>query len=394
MKDLVEAQQYMTENNIDLWLLYDFRGSNDVLWQLLGHKGFTTRRAFIAVPQNGPARALVHEIDKLGVEALLPQERTYYHSRHDMEEWLGSTIRPGMTVALEYSPDCAIPTLSIVDGGMLDLIRGCGASVVSSQDLFQRAVAVWDDDALKSHTHAVEQVVASLRTALDFVRRNITDGVEISEYNVQQLILQEFASRGLETDESPVVAVNENSGNPHYMPSEQNTALIERGDWLLIDLWARTPGNENIFADITWVAFVGTEASSKHKEIFDIVAGARDAVVTCLQDNWASGVEPTGWELDDIARDYIRDRGYGDRFIHRTGHSIGPGRTLHALGVNLDNFETHDTRKVFPGVGFSVEPGIYLPEFGVRSEIDVYVDPVQGPRVTTPLQTSVEHLFA
>jgi Xaa-Pro aminopeptidase len=390
MKNLASVQDYMCENNIDLWLLYDFRGSNDVLWQLLGGRAFTTRRGFLAVSQSGLPRALFHAIDEPQVNALVPDDTTFYFSRQEMSAWLQGTVKPNTTVAMEYSPLCAVPTLSIVDGGMLDVVRELGGSVVTSENLFQRALAVWDSSALASHRFAVEQVMETLRAALALVGSEVGNDRPLTEYKVQQFILNQFESRHLETDEVPVVSVNANSGRPHYMPSADVTSPIQRGDWLLIDLWARKPGNENIFADITWVASVGGSGSEEQRKVFDIVAGARDAAVARLQDAWKSSEPLMGWQVDDVAREFISSRGYGREFIHRTGHSIGPGQHLHALGVNIDNFETQDTRTFLPGVGFSIEPGIYLPEFGVRSEIDVYVDPEMGPTVTTPLQASIE----
>lgn len=393
MKDLTSTQAYMQQNQIDAWLLFDFRGSNDVLWQLVGRTVFTTRRVMLLVPQDGPVRALVHAIDELGFDGLLPEDTTLYRSRFDIDEWLQQNISDSMTLAMEYSPLGALPTLSKVDGGTIEKLRGLGATITSSADLFQCALAVWDDAALQSHRFAVGQVVDTLRVALDYVADGARASRPITELGVQQLILSEFSARGLETDEVPVVAVNQNSGNPHYMPSEQRSSPIQRGDWLLIDLWARRPGNENIFADITWVAYVGAMAPLKQQHVFEVVAAARDAVVERLQSAWHANEQLAGWQLDQVARDSISDAGYGDQFIHRTGHSIGPGEHLHALGVNLDNFETQDLRAIIPGVGFSIEPGVYLSEFGVRSEIDVYVDPELGPSVTTPLQTSIDNLL-
>lgn len=390
MKDLSVVQQYMKDNRIDLWLLYDFRGTNDVMWQLLGPRAFTTRRVFLAIPQAGEPMALVHALDEPAVSRVAPANTIFYRSRFDIDEWLHQLVRPGMTVATEYSPDCAIPTLSIIDAGMMERLKDLGVSVVSSENLFQQVLAVWDESALESHLFAVKEVSATLRMAIDFVATRLGNGDEISEYDVQQFIVQQFIERGLEIDEAPIVAVNGNSGRPHYMPEEDATSQVTEGDWLLIDLWARRPGNDNVFADITWVTTVGSSPSPEQQAVFEAVAGARDAVVQRLRDAWDSQSTMAGWELDDVARRFISERGYEDAFIHRTGHSIGPGRQLHAMGVNLDNFETHDTRFVLPGVGFSVEPGVYLSDFGVRSEIDVYVDPEKGPTVTTPLQDAIE----
>jgi len=198
----------------------------------------------------------------------------------------------------------------------------------------------------------------------------------------------------METDDNPIVAVNENSGNPPYEPDSINHKDIKNGDWVLIDLWAKGLNDKDVFADITWVGYIGEEIPIKYLEIFNVVKFARDKVVSRLQSAWKANEQLEGWQIDDIARDFISEKGYGKYFIHRTGHSIAPGPILHALGVNLDNYETHDTRRIMPGVGFSVEPGIYLPEFGVRLEIDVYMHPSRGPIVTTPMQENILKIFS
>jgi Xaa-Pro aminopeptidase len=266
---------------------------------------------------------------------------------------------------------------------------------VSSAALFQETLAVWTPDGFASHQRAVDRVYDALRIALGQVRDSIESDLPVNEYQIQQVIMQNFAKWGLESEDEAIVAVNANSGDPHYEPSKDLWSPIRRDDWLLIDLWAREPGEENIFADVTWVACVGSEPRAEHQRAFAAVTEARDAVVDALDVAWRSGdFGYEGWQLDDVARDVLVRHGYSESVKHRTGHSIGPGRFLHALGVNLDNFETHDTRPVRPGVGFSVEPGVYLPGFGMRSEINVYVDPVSGPLVTTPAQRSIDLLFA
>jgi Xaa-Pro dipeptidase len=393
MQRALVAQRYMQIHGIDGWLVCDFRGSNDVMWQLLGARASTTRRAFLFLPRTGRPEALVHAVDRPQLDPLLCDDVTYYLSWRDMEDWLKGRCASRKTLALEYSPECAIPTMSIVDAGLVERIRSFGSELVSSADLYQSVLATWDDESLQSHLEAVEEVVASLTGALHLVRSRVEASVAVTEYDVQAYLMDQFDKRHLETDDPPIVAVNENSGNPHYEPNEHQHSRIERGDWLLIDLWARQPGPGNVFADITWVAYVGRDVPRRFQEIFAIVAGARDSVVQALKEAWAHGVVLAGWQLDDVARSYIEQRGFGQYFVHRTGHSIGPGENLHALGVNLDNLETHDSRQVLPKVGFSVEPGIYLPDFGVRTEIDVFMDPADGPRVTTPIQTTIDELL-
>jgi Xaa-Pro aminopeptidase len=392
--DVSSAQSYMQEHGIDAWLVYDFRGSNDVMWQLLDATASTTRRSFLLIPSRGSIQALVHLLDRSHFPAGPDVEAHYYASWGDLEEWLRQHIASLRTVALEYSPNCAIPTMSSVDAGMTELIASTGVQIASSADLFQHTVAVWDEAALESHLDASRQINEILHAAFELIRSRVSSGQRVSEYYVQQFILEEFARRNLETEHSPIVATNAHSGDPHYEPVSEpqlteHNAVIRRDDWLLIDLWARHPGPANVFADITWVAYVGRQVPERYVRVFNSVTAARDAVVRRLEEAWAQGEALQGWQLDDVAREVIKGSGYGDTFIHRTGHSIGPGNTLQALGVNLDNFETHDTRTIERGVGFSVEPGVYLEEFGVRSEINVFVHPEKGPQVTTPAQESI-----
>jgi Xaa-Pro dipeptidase len=398
MVDVSSAQSYMQEHGIDAWLVYDFRGSNDVMWQLLNTPASTTRRSILFIPSRGVPQALVQLLDRPHFPTNGNIEAHYYASWAELEAWLRERVGSLGTLALEYSPNCAIPTMSVVDAGMVELIASTGVRITSSADLFQRTVAVWDEQALESHLDASRQVNEILQAAFDLVRSQVSSDQRVSDYDVQRFILDEFARRNLETEHSPVVATNAHSSDPHYEPTpdphpsaytQERLSMIREGDWLLIDLWARHPGPTNVFADITWVAYVGTQVPEPYVRVFATVTAARDAVVRRLEEAWAQGETLQGWQLDDVARELIRDAGYGDRFIHRTGHSIGPGSRLQALGVNLDNFETHDTRTIEGGVGFSVEPGVYLDEFGVRSEINVFIHPEKGPQVTTPAQESI-----
>ena len=388
MPDLEKAQTYMREQAIDGWLLYDFRESNPVFWYLLGMKQQTTRRNYLFIPARGQARLLAHGLDKLLFEDVrVPVE--LYTSWQEMQDWLRQALDSCNRVAMEYSPGGAIPMHSWVDAGTVELMRGLGAEVVSSANLFQVAAASWSAEAVASHQRACTEVAETKDAAFDFIAQKLRAGEPVNEYEAQQFIRDQFAQRGMITDHGPIVAVNAHSGDPHFEPSADEHDPIQPGDWVLIDLWAKFPGDQDVFSDITWVGYVGETVPERHQQVYDIVAGARDAVVEGIQQAWRDGVTMQGWQADMLARDHIAEAGYGDYFVHRTGHSMGPGATVHALGVNLDNLETHDTREILPGVGFSVEPGIYLPEFGVRLEIDVYVDPNEGPVVTTPIQREV-----
>jgi Xaa-Pro aminopeptidase len=386
MFNLRLAQSYMLEHYIDGWLIYDFRGSNPIMWQILGKKS-TTRRTFLFIPSKGEPRLLTHVVDKDQFSGIsFPID--YYISWNDMNQKLREILKENSKIAMEYSPNGSIPAMSWVDGGTLELIRSFGVEICSSADLFQVAVASWSENALKSHLQVGKEVAEIKDMAFDYIKQTIKRGKVLTEYDVQEFIMQQFQIRNLETEDRPIVAVNENSGNPHYQPSPQVHSQIKKGDWVLIDLWARYPGESNVFSDITWVGYVGQEIPSKYQTIFEIVKKARDLVVERLESAFKKGETFQGWELDMVARNYIQQAGYGKYFIHRTGHSLSPGPFLHGLGVNLDNLETHDTRKVLPGLGFSIEPGIYLPEFGVRLEINVYMSE-NGPIITTPIQNEI-----
>jgi len=378
----------MGRQAIDGWLLYDFRGSNPVFWRLLGMQQATSRRNYLFVPARGEARLLVHGLDKLLFDGA-PFAMDRYTSWQEMQAWMRRALDSCNRVAMEYSPGGAIPMHSWVDAGTVEQVRALGVEVVSSANLFQVAAASWSPEAVASHRRACAGVAEAKDAAFAYIGQQLRAGAAVTEYDVQQFIREQFDRHGLITDHGPIVAVNAHSGDPHYEPTAEQHAAIQAGDWVLIDLWARFPGEQDVFSDITWVGYVGEAVPERHQQVYQAVTGARDAVVSGIQQAWRDGITIQGWQADMMARQHIEQAGYGDYFVHRTGHSMGPGASVHALGVNLDNLETHDTREILPGVGFSVEPGIYLPEFGVRSEIDVYVDPDAGPVVTTPIQREI-----
>ena len=388
MFDLAKVQDYMQASRIDAWLVYDFRGSNPVFWQLLGERRNTTRRVFLIIPDRG-APQLIGSAVEPEVLADFDLKLAHYASWTQMEGMLREQVGSLSRVAMEYSPGGALPIMSWVDGGTLDLVRGLGPEVVSSADISQVALAIWNVAALESHRDACREVAEVKDLAFEHIRYGLANHSMLTEYALQEFISYEFARRRLDEDHPAIVGVNANSGNPHYAPSAVDSAVIADGDWVLIDLWARHPGEQNVFGDITWVGYAGSRVPEPQMAVFSVVKEARDAVVACLREAWREGEVLQGWQLDRVAREIIDRRGYGEYYVHRTGHSLGPGPTVHALGVNLDDLETHDERQILPGTGFSVEPGIYLPEFGVRLEINMYVDPETGPEVTTPLQDEV-----
>ena len=365
------------------WLLYDYRGMNPIFWETVGEIPNVTRPCWLWVPAQGEVRLLVSYVDQGRFERLgAPTE--LFVSRADMVRRLEAMIRGAGPIAMEYSPEGALPRVSKVDAGTVEMVRGLGAEVVSSADLLQFATQRWGETQLASHRQAAAKLCAIVRDAFEYVGASIESGV--TEYDAAEYIRGRFVRDGLESPDGPIVAVNAHASDPHFDPTEESSWRIGVGDWVLIDLWARLPGESTMFADITWTAYVGSEVPPAHQEVFDVVTGARDAAVSEMADAFAAGRSLQGWQVDRVAREYVAKAGYGDYFSHRLGHSLG--REVHGNAVNLDGWETHDTRPVIPGLAVTVEPGIYLPEFGVRSEIDVYVGQ-DGPEVTTDVQRSV-----
>ena len=376
------AQEHLRTEGVDGWLVYDYRGMNPVFRDAVGDIANLTRPCWLWIPASGEPRLLLSYVDRgrfdhLGIGS------TAFVSRREMVDRLRETLGGARRVAMEYSPEGGLPRMSRVDGGILELVRGLGVEVVPSADTVQYATQRWSEQQLTSHLEAAEKLGAIVQDAFRYVGQDLGS---VTEHDVAKFIRSRFLESGLEVTDGPVVAVNEHSSDPHFEPTADNAAAIRRGDWLLIDLWSRLDGGDTMFADITWTAYVGDRVQQAHQRVFDAVVEARDAAVAAMASAFEAGVELQGWEVDAVARDYIAQAGFGGYFNHRLGHSIG--REVHGNAVNLDGWETHDTRRLVPGICVSVEPGIYLPEFGVRSEIDVYVAE-DGPRVTTDMQRSV-----
>jgi Xaa-Pro dipeptidase len=388
MNDFFMAQQFMKKHCIDAWLIYDFRGNNPLMSLLLGER-WTTRRNCLIIPANGAIIGIAHEIDKNAFPEWIT--KLLYKSWEDFSFLLHSSLSNYSRIAMEYSPGGLLPTMGIVDAGAIELIRSFGKEVVSSAGIYQIATSVWPKASLDLQRKTAITVDDIKNKAFELISNHVTSNKSISEYEVQKFIIDEFEANHLETDEPPIVAFGKNSGDPHYQPTELLSSSISGEQWVLIDLWAKMKTPSAVFADITWVASIG-KSTEIHNKIFNIVREARDMVVERAVLDWNNGRLSQGWELDRVARNHISEKGYEKYFIHRTGHSMGPGKNLHALGVNLDDLETHDTRMVIPGIGFSVEPGIYLPEFGVRLEIDVYIHPEKGPIVTSSKQDVIIEL--
>ncbi len=383
-------QEVLREEQLEGWLLYNFRGSNLFATRILAIPShiMQTRRYFYFIPAQGAPRKLVHNIEQLNLDSL-PGDKTIYASWQSLEEGLRKILAGTKRVAMEYSPRNAIPYVSNVDAGTIELVRGTGVDVVSSANLVQRFEACWDDEQAKDNFETAKHLREIVDRTFGFIRQRITSNAPVTEYDVQQYMLSEFRKRGIKTESDPNCSVNANSANPHYEPTKEIHGPLKKGDFVLLDLWAKKDQPRSVYADITWTGYVGEKVPEEYTKIFEIVKGGRDAALSYVQQSFKAGREICGYQVDDAARNYITAKGYGEYFVHRTGHSIG--EEIHGNGANMDNLETRDERKIIPQTSFSIEPGIYLPgKYGVRSEIDVYISKSREVIVTgLPMQEEV-----
>ena len=390
MIPIQEIQEALAIENLDGWLLYDFRGSNIIARRIvkLGNR-IATRRWFYFIPASGSPVRIVHAIETETLDHL-PGKKVIFRSWQDLHQLLSETLKGKQVIAMEYSADNDIPYIAMVDSGTIELIRKTGVRVVSSGDLVQLFEARWSPAQKKSHLEAVQRVDDVKNEGFRFIAENIRDGKALTEYDVQQYMWELFDKKNLIADHPAIVAVNANASNPHYSPERNQSALIREGDLVLIDIWGKLKEPDSIYGDITWMGYVGKEPPARQQEIFNIVKEAQRSGFQFIVENFKKGKTTYGWEADQVTRDYIAQKGYGDFYLHRTGHNIG--QELHGNGAHLDNLETREQRKLIPETGFSIEPGIYLPEFGVRSEIDVYIGP-DGPVITSSEQTEILKLL-
>ncbi|HEY8503520.1 MAG TPA: M24 family metallopeptidase [Gemmataceae bacterium] len=373
MFDLSAIQQAVREQNLDGWLLYDFRGLNVLARRVLEFPAdrFLSRRWFYFIPAQGEPKKLVHRIEPGALDPY-PGAKQVYLRWQELEKGVADLLRGSKRVAMEYVARNANPYVSRVDAGTVELVRAQGVEIVSSGDLVQLFEATWDDEQWAMHREAAEHTRSAFDAAYAFIAEQIRKKGQVLETEVQRRIMDHFAEHGMVTDHPPIVGVGPHSGDPHYAPDPAHDTPIKSGDFVLIDLWAKLDMPRAVFSDLTRTAFVGGEAPEKYAKIFRIVARARDAAIERVRSAFASGERLQGWQVDDAARGVIEEAGYGEFFCHRTGHSIG--QETHGNGANMDNLETREERRVLPRTCFSVEPGIYLPEFGVRSEVNVFVD--------------------
>jgi Xaa-Pro dipeptidase len=383
---ITQVQKYLKQNNIPAWLLYDFRGLNQIAVDFIGLKGLKTRRWYYLIKAEGEPVALVHKIEEQSFKHI-PGKMISYVSWEELRENLKEILSGLNEVAMEYSFQDNIPYISRVDAGTIELIRSFGVEVISSADLVQYFEARWNQEQYLSHKEAVAILLRIKDESFRLIARRIREKKPINEFKVSQFVKEQMNKAGMETDETLICAVNENSGNPHYTPSQNDNKKIRTGDFVLLDIWGKMKKEKSVYADITWTGYVGDKVPEKYDKIFEIVKGARDEAVNYLRARWAKGEEVKGWEVDKACRDFIEKAGYGTNFTHRTGHSLGTED--HGNGVNIDDLETKDERKIIPGVGFSIEPGIYLKDFGVRSEINVYVKDKEIEVTTLPMQEEI-----
>ena len=374
MKSRIDAiQSALRDQKIDGWLFYDFWKRNEFAQRILAYPKhiLNTRRFFYLIPAQGEPRKLVHSIERWNLDHL-PGEKTIFLSWQSLEKGLKEILSGMKTVAMEYSPGNAIPYISKVDAGTVETVKKTGVNVVSSMNLAQYFESRWTDEAYSDNLETAKIMRGIVDSTFGYMKEHIAGRKRVTEYDVQQFMLKLFEKNGLFTDEAPNCSVNANSGNPHYEPTKEVHAELHEGDFVLIDLWSKKKKDGSTYNDITWVGYLGKSVPEKYTKIFTVVKNARDAAVDLLKKSFAAGKPVRGCDVDDAARKVIADAGFGEYFIHRTGHSIT--EDLHGSGANMDNLETKDERTIIPETSFSVEPGIYfLGDFGIRSEINVYI---------------------
>lgn len=379
-----QIQKALGEEKLDGWLFFDHHERDPLAYRILKLKpGRTvTRRWYYFIPAQGDPKGLVHAIES-GVLNGLPGNIQIYSSWSTQVEGLKRLLSGCRRIAMEYSPNCAIPYVSLVDGGTIELVRNTGVEIATSANLVQLFESRWTPQQLEMHLEAGKRVDRIRAEAFKKIAASLAAGATITEWQVNRFIRDAFDNSGLVTDHGPIVGVNANMSNPHYEPTAQDSRPIKKGDAVLIDMWAKLDRPQAVFYDITWTGYCGPQPPSELQNIFQVVSTARDRAVQRVQSAIQKNETIYGFEVDDAARGYITEKGFGKFFVHRTGHSIG--EEVHGTGANMDNLETHDERRIIAGTCFSIEPGVYLPEFGIRSEVNVYVASGEA-RVTGEIQ--------
>jgi Xaa-Pro aminopeptidase len=371
--DLTQIQDALRAAQIDGWLFFDHHHRDPLAYRILAlpPETMASRRWYYFIPANGEPRKLVHRIESGSLDTL-PGDKDVYSSWTEQQDKLTNLLAGTGTIAMQYSPRCAIPYVSMVDAGTIELVAATGVNIVTSADLVQQFDSLWTEAQYQMHLEAGKLVDQARREAFDFVGEKIRAGEKLNEFQLQQFMCMRFAQLGLYAEHGPIVAVNANASDPHYEPSETRSAAISPGDVLLIDCWAKLNKPAAGYYDITWTGFCGDSIPDEVNNVFGIVRDARKAACELVISSVANGTRLAGFEVDDAARGLINGKGFGEYFVHRTGHSIG--EEVHGTGANMDNLESHDERRIVAGSCFSVEPGIYLPRFGIRSEVNVFVE--------------------
>jgi Xaa-Pro dipeptidase len=369
--NLAAIQNALRERNIDAWLFYDHHHRDPIAYRVLGlpENLMVTRRWYYLIPSEGDPVKLVHKIEAGHLDSL-PGSKLLYSGWQELFDGMKQMLASHRDVAMQYSPNNIVFTISMVDAGTADMIRGLGKNIVSSADLIAQFEATWSDDQIKTHFEARDIIDRLTAEAFREIGHRVRNG-GTTEHEIQNWFKEAFERENLITDDPAVVAVNGNSSNPHYGPSADHPVPICDGDFVLLDVWGKKNAPGAVYYDITWVGKVGKPPSGREQEVFNIVREARDLGVKTVQDAIAARKPISGFQVDQAVRGYIKKANYGDYFIHRTGHSIGT--EVHSNGANMDDLEIHDERRILPNSCFSIEPGIYLPEFGVRLEVDVLV---------------------
>lgn len=389
--DIKNIQAYLNEHELDGWLLSDFHARNNIAVELLHLDGIVTRRSFYFIPAKGEPTGIVHAIEQDKFSSL-PGELITYSAYKLMEKELASCLEGHKRLVMEYSPMGRLPYIGLVDAGTIELVKSFGIEIVSSADLVANFQARLTPEQIATHRIAANNLFEIKENTFDFIKKALNDKRTINEYDVVQYILGQFKKYDMTTAHPPICAVDSNAGNPHYEPSKDKSSFLKKEQLILLDIWAKVIHPRGVYGDITWMAYIGTadDIPKKHKQLFGIIVNARDTAVDYLRKHIDK--QPVyGSEVDDVCRKVIKDAGYGEYFIHRTGHSITS--TEHGPGPNIDNLETEDRRKLQKGHLFSIEPGIYMPDCGFRTEIDVLIN-YNGAEVTTiPIQTEITPLF-
>lgn len=381
--NLARIQQEIRNQKVDGWLFFDHHGRDPLAYRVLGlPMGKVSRRWYYMIPAQGEPKGMEHRIERNQL-APLPGEKIPYSSWTEQREALARLTAGMKRVAMQYSPLCAVPYVANVDAGTVELVRATGVDVVSSAELIQIFEARWTAEQLEQHLEAGRRVDKVRAAAFDLIRERTRNGAPLQEVEVKDFVRKGFAAAGLLTDSGPIVGCNANASNPHYEPTAEVTSPIKSGDWVLLDMWAKLDQPGAVYYDITWTAFCGDNPTDEMRRVFTTVRDARDAAINRVTSAISKSEPLKGFQVDDACRAVIQKAGYAEYFTHRTGHSIGV--EVHGNGANMDNFETHDERPVMAWSCFSVEPGIYLPNFGVRSEINMFIGDTDA-RVTGGIQ--------